>query len=283
MKRKFLFIALLCIIIAFSSIRCTWSQENNSSLEQRIEELKKELNGLYSLLEEQKREYIRQHPIQVKPSMEPNIMWELTKETEGKESYQYLAEFIESFPNDPRVKEAMWYMVSMAYRGAYLEGQSIDVDPFIVLEEYTKRFPTDETNIIFAKGCLYYEMVDSWFWMYSANELKKKKPELIEESRNDVLEGIKFFKEAIALAEKKESFRGFNTPRYYGWAGSRYYDWGEIRESAYWNIGEGYQRLEMWEEAIEIYSFYLLEYPESDETDRAKARIYLLRKKLHQK
>jgi len=110
MKRKFLFIASLCIIIAFSSIRCTWSQENNSSLEQRIGELKKKLNGLFSLLEEQKKEYIKQHPIQIEPSIEPNVMWELTKEAEGKESYQYLAKFVETFPSDPRVKDARWYM-----------------------------------------------------------------------------------------------------------------------------------------------------------------------------
>jgi len=260
-----------------------YTSQNNSVLEQRIEQLRDELDNLSSLLEKQKREYIKQHPIEIKPSVEPNVMWELTKETEGKESYQYLAKFIESFPNDPRVKDAMWYMVSMAYRGTYLKSQSVDADLFIVLEEYAKRFPADGTNIAFAKGCLYYEIVDNWFWSYSANELKRKKPELIEESRNNVLEGIKFFKEAITLAEKKESFRGFNTPRYYGWAGFRYYDWGKIRESAYWNIGEGYERLEMWEKAIETYSFYLLEYPESDEIDRAKAKIYLLREKLEQK
>lgn len=262
----------------------SWDQENNSSLEERIEQLKKELDRLCSLLEEQKREYIRQHSIKVDPEIEPNVLWELTKETEGEESYQYLTEFIELFPNDPRVKDAMWYMVSMAYRGAYYRGhgEGVERDPFIPLEIYAKRFPADGANIAFAKGCLYYVKIKDWFWIYSASELEKKKSELIEESKNDVLEGIKFFKKSIALAKPKEQFRGFSTPRYYGWAGSLYYDWGEIQKCARWNIAQGYEKLQMWEKAIEACSFYLLEYPKSDEADNVKAKIYLFRQRLDQ-
>lgn len=280
--QKFLLVGLVCTLIIFSSMGLGWSQENDFSTGKRIEQLKEELNKLYSLLEEEKREYIRQHPIQIKPSMESGVMWELTKETKGEESYKYLEDYVKYFPDSSKVQDAMWYIMSMAYRGAYLKSESVGIDPFIPLEEYAERFPTDGANVAFAKGCLYYEKINSWFWTYSASELKRKRPELIEESRNEVLEGIEFFKEAINLATPKAKFRGFNTPHFYGWAGPYYYDWGRIRESAYWNIGRGYERLEMWEEAVEIYSFYLLEYPESDEADRAKAKIYLMRQELGQ-
>lgn len=39
----------------------------------------------------------------------------------------------------------------------------------------------------------------------------------------------------------------------------------------------------MRKEALEAYSTYLLEFPESDEIDKAKAKIYLLRERLYQK
>jgi len=162
------------------------------------------------------------------------------------------------------------------------KGVEIEGDPFVLLEIYTEKFPNDRANIAFARGCLHYERVNHWFWTYSASELKRKKPELIEESRNEVLEGIEFFKEAIDLAKSGQEFRKFKSP-HAQWMGGGYLAWGEVKESACWNIGEGYERLKMWEEAIEIYSFYLLEYPESDEMDKAKAKIYLFRKKLQQK
>ena len=285
MRQNILLVGLVCILIIFSSMGLGWSQENNLPLEDRIEQLEEELDEMYSLLEEEKREYIRQHPIKVDIEIEPNVMWELTKEAEGEESNQYLAKFIKSFPNDPRVRDAMWYMMSMAYFNKHYafreKGVEIEIDPFIPLKEYAERFPNDGANTAFARGCLHYERVNFWFWTYSASELKRKKLELIEESRNEVLEGIEFFKEAIDLAKSGQEFREFKSP-HAQWKGGGYLAWGEIRESAYWNIGEGYERLEMLEKAIETYSFYLLEYPESDEADTAKAKIYLMRQELGQ-
>jgi len=143
MRQKILLVGFVCMLIIFSSMGLGRSQENNFPLEDRIEQLKEELNKLYSLLKEEKREYIRQHPIKVDIEIEPNVMWKLTEEAEGEESYQYLVKFIKSFPNDPRVRDAMWYMMSMAYFNKHYlfrkKGVEIEIDPFIPLKEYADR------------------------------------------------------------------------------------------------------------------------------------------------
>lgn len=84
MWRKVLLVSLICIVIIFLPGGLSQSQENNFSLEKRIEQVKKELYRLYSLLEGEKREYLRQHPVKIEPEIEPNVLWELTKETEGE-------------------------------------------------------------------------------------------------------------------------------------------------------------------------------------------------------
>lgn len=270
MRQKILLVGLVCILIIFSLMGLGWSQENNFFLEDRIEQLKEELNKLYFLLEEEKREYIKQHPIKIDIEIEPNVMWELTKETEGEESYQYLAKFIKSFPNDPRVKEAMWYMISM------VQMEEVDKDPFPLLDEYARAFPTDEANTTFARACLYYHKVDLGFWLLTTTQ------EGVRDNKEDVLKGIEFFQKATVLAKPKDRFKGFKSPGCLLIMPYPFWDSGNIQESARWNIAVGYERLKMWEKAIETYSFYLLEYPESDEADSAKAKIYLMRQELGQ-
>lgn len=270
MRRKVLLVSLVCILTIFLSMELSWSQENNFSLEERIEQLKNELDRLYSLLEKQKREYIKQHPIQIKPSVEPNVMWELAKETEGEESYKYLEKYIKYFPDSPKVQDAMWYMMSMA------NSDEVDKDPFVLLDKYAKAFPTDGVDIRFAKASLHYHKVDWRFWAVTPTE------EEIQDNKENVLKGIEFFEKAIALAKPKDRFKGFKSPTTAFSMSGLFYDWGDIQESARWNIAEGYERLKMWKEAIDAYSVYLLEFPESDEVDKAKAKIYLFRQRLGQ-
>ncbi len=95
-----------------------------------------------------------------------------------------------------------------------------------------------------------------------------------------MLKGIEIFQKATVLAKPKDRFKGFKSPGGLLIRPYPFWDYGNIQEAARWNIAVGYERLKMWEEAIEIYSFYLLEYPESDEVDRVKAKIYLMRQEL---
>jgi len=275
MRAKILLASILCIPIILSSMESGWGQKSDLSLEERIEQAKDELYELHSLLEEQKREYIRQHPIQIKPSMEPGVMWELAGEVEEhKERYGYLEKYVEYFPNGPKVQDAMWYMMSMA------EFQQVDKDPFVLLDEYAKAFPTDEANIEFARACLYYDKVDlrdPGFWQLTTTQ------EEVQDNRENVFKGIGLFQKAIALAKPKDNFRAFESPTMvsiHGYSG--FTNCGNIQESARWNIALGYEKLKMWEEAIGAYSIYLLEYPESHLADRIKAKIYLFREKIRE-
>jgi len=263
---RFLVMSLLFTGMIFLPAGDVYTSQNNSVLEQRIEQLRDELDNLSSLLEKQKREYIKQHPIEIKPSVEPNVMWELAKETEGKQSYQYLEEYVKYFPDNPKVQNALWYMMSMA------NSEEIDKDPFILLDEYANQFSTDEVNIRFARACLYYHKVESRFWVIDVTQ------EQIRDSKEDILQGIIFFKKAMALARPKDRFKGFKSPTSSHWS-TLFYDWGDIRESARWNIAQGYEKLRMWQEAIEAYSIYVSEFPKSDNIAKAKAKIYLFRQK----
>ncbi len=270
MRQRILLVGLVCILTIFSSMGLGWSQENNLLLEDRIEQIKEELDEMYSLLEEEKREYIRQHPIKIDIEMEPGVLWELTKEAEGEESYQYLAKFIKLFPNDPRVRDAMWYMISM------VQMEKVDKDPFPLLDEYVKAFPADEANATFARACIYYNKADWEFWLFTTTQKG------VRDNKEDVLKGIEIFQKATVLAKPKDRFKGFKSPGSLLIRPYPFWDSGNIQESARWNMAVGYEKLKMWEEAIEIYSFYLLEYPESDEADRVKANIYLMRQELGQ-
>lgn len=271
MKPKILLASILCISIIFLSMESGWGQKSDLSLEEHIEQVKDELYELYSLLEKQKQEYLRQHPVKIKPEIEPNVMWELSKETRGEESYKYLEEYIKYFPDSLKVQDAMWYMMSMAQR------KDVDKDPFVLLDEYARAFPTDEANTTFARACLYYHKVDLGFWVLTTSQ------EGVRENKEDVLKGIELFQKAIALAKPEDRSKGFKSPTGSLIFGYSFWDFGNIQENARWNIALGYERLKMWKEAIEAYSIYLLEYPESDEADRAKAKIYLLRKRIREK
>ena len=270
MRQKTLLVGFVCILIIFSSMGLGWSQENNFPLEDRIEQLKKELNELYSLLEEEKREYIRQHPIKIDIEMEPGVLWELTKETEGEESYRYFEEYVKYFPDSSKVQDAMWYMISM------VQMEKVDKDPFPLLDEYAKAFPADEANTTFARACIYYNKAGWLFWLVTTTQ------EGVRDNKEDVLKGIEIFQKATVLAKPKDRFKGFKSPGGLLIRPYPFWDSGNIQESARWNIAVGYERLKMWEKAIENYSFYLLEYPESDEADRVKAKIYLFRQRLDQ-
>lgn len=274
MKTKMVLVALLYIATIFLATGLSYSQQRNFSVEEQIEQLKEELNELYSFLEEEKREYIRQHPIQIKPTMESGVMWELTKETEGEESYKYLEEYIKYFPESPKVQDAMWYMVSM------IQMEEVDKDPFPLLDEYAKAFPIDEANVTFAKAFLFYDKIAWVFWLVTPTQ------EEIRDNKEDVLKGIELFQKAAVLAKPKDRFKGFKSPARGGTiliTSSSFRVFGNIQEIARWNIAVGYERLKMWEEAIEAYSIHLLEYPKSDKVDKIKAKIYLFRRELPKK
>ena len=270
MRQKILLVGFVCILIIFSLMGLSWSQENNFPLEGRIEQLKEELYKMYSLLEEEKQEYIRQHPIKVDIEMEPGVLWELTKETEGEESYRYFEEYVKYFPDSSKVQDAMWYMISM------VQMEKVDKDPFPLLDEYAKAFPADEANTTFARACIYYNKAGWLFWLVTTTQ------EGVRDNKEDVLKGIEIFQKATVLAKPKDRFKGFKSQRGLLIRPYPFWESGNIQESARWNIAVGYERLKMWEKAIEAYSLYLLEYPESDEADRAKAKIYLMRQELGQ-